>query len=235
MIKKDLYVLLIEDNPADANLIIELLDQSNLINFEVIWSNKLQDGLNKLKSQTFDTILLDLSLPDSWGIETLLETLEKTQSIPIIVLAGEDNDMLGIKSVKKGAQDFLVKGQVDNIGLIRSIQNAIERKKMEDSIKETHQKLIESETKLIFLRDKLEQKVIERSYGLGERIKELSCLYNISKIVEDPNMILEDIFQNVIDRIPIAMKYPEITCSRIFLLMILILFSSTNSFSLGDH
>jgi len=216
MIKKVLSVLLIEDNPADANLVIELLEQSNLINFEVIWSTKLRDGLNKLKSQTFDAILLDLSLPDSWGIETLIETLKKTQNIPIIVLTGEDNDELGIKFVKKGAQDFLVKGQVNNIGLIHSIQYAIERKKMEDSLKETHQKLIESETKLLILRDKLEQKVIERSYGLGERIKELSCLYNISKIVEDPNMILEDIFQNVIDRIPIAMKYPEITCSRIF-------------------
>lgn len=216
MIKKVLNVLLIEDNPPDAYLVIELLEQSNLINFEVKWSTKLRDGLNELKSQTFDVILLDLSLPDSFGIETLLNTLEKTQNIPIIVLTGEDNDKLGIKFVKKGAQDFLIKGQVNNIRLIHSIQYAIERKKMEDSLKETHQKLIESETKLLILRDKLEQKVIERSYGLGERIKELSCLYNISKIVEDPNMILEDIFQNVIDRIPIAMKYPEITCSRIF-------------------
>ena len=216
MIKKVLNVLLIEDNPPDAYLVIELLEQSNLINFEVKWSTKLRDGLNELKSQTFDVILLDLSLPDSFGIETLLNTLEKTQNIPIIVLTGEDNDKLGIKFVKKGAQDFLIKGQVNNIRLIHSIQYAIERKKMEDSLKETHQKLIESETKLIILRDKLEQKVIERSYGLGERIKELSCLYDISKIVEQPNMTLGDIFQKVIGRIPISMKYPEITCSRIF-------------------
>ncbi|MEE9378699.1 MAG: response regulator [Candidatus Lokiarchaeia archaeon] len=207
---KPLSVLLIEDNPADANLVIELLKQSNIINFDVKWSTKLHDGLNKLKTQNFDIILLELSLPDSWGINTLFVTLEKTQNIPIIVLTGVDNDMLAINSVKKGNQDFLVKEQVDHIGLIRSIQYAIERKKLEDRLKETHQKLIESETKLLILRDRLEQKIIERSYGLGERIKQLSCLYDISKIVEQPNMTFKDVFQKVINRIPISMKYPEI-------------------------
>ncbi len=82
-------------------------------------------------------------------------------------------------------------------------------------LKETQLKLVESEIKLKTLNDRLEQKVMVRTYDLGERIKELSCLFDISKIVQQPNIMVEEAFQKIINRVPSSMQYPEITCARI--------------------
>lgn len=123
-------ILLFEDNPGDAGLIEEMLEeldeQYKLLNVET-----LEDGLDTLKNQHFDLILLDLGLPDSDGIETLLDVNNKTPKTPIIVLTGLNNEEMGTIAVKNGAQDYLIKKEIDGILLERSIRYAITRKKSE--------------------------------------------------------------------------------------------------------
>ena len=128
---KKLKILIIEDNPADARLIKEALAEGNGGAYNLKYADSLSDGLKMISENTFDIILLDLSLPDSASLETITSISEKNKDIPLIILTGTDNLEIAIKSLSMGAQDYLVKGQFDGNGLIRSIRYAIERKKIE--------------------------------------------------------------------------------------------------------
>ena len=97
-------------------------------------SERLNEALSVLKEQTFDVILLDLGLPDSDGINTFLRIYNKNPLIPIIILTGLNDETIWSYAVKKGAQDFLVKGQIEGRLLQSTIQYSIERKKAEDKI-----------------------------------------------------------------------------------------------------
>ncbi len=215
MKKKNIKVLLIGGHPNDANSIIELLKQAEINNHQVIYVERLQNSRIAVIEQNFDIILLDLSQDNGHGIENLLNTVEIAPNIPIIALDDDKSEEMAIQSIISGAQDFLIKDKLDCENLSRSILYSIERKKAEHILKKLQRKLINSEAKLIVYKDKLEQKAFERTYDLGERIKELSCLYDISKIVEQPNISIEKILRKVVKRIPSSTQYPEIACSRI--------------------
>ena len=105
-------VLLVEDNPGDARLIQEFLFEANRGSFEIEVAGKLFEALEALSARTFNVVLLDLSLPDSSGLDTLTRTNADAPQVPIIVLTGLDDDMLAIEAVRRGAQDYLVKGQI---------------------------------------------------------------------------------------------------------------------------
>jgi two-component system sensor histidine kinase UhpB len=124
-------VLLIEDNKGDSALILEMLKKSETAQFELIHTQRLKSGLSLLEKEKFDLILLDLGLPDSEGLKSFKVTLKKNPTIPIIILTGLANEEIGIKSIKYGAQDYLVKGEFNGKLLVRAIQYAIERKKLE--------------------------------------------------------------------------------------------------------
>ncbi len=138
-----LKVLLVEDNSADAHLIRLLLnkqkERSKTIppNFEVLHVDRLSAGFAFLEQIDVDVILLDLSLPDSHGVETFEKTIEKAPQIPIIVLSGLDDESVAVKSMQLGAQDYLVKGKIEGDLLERSIRYAIERQLL---ITELHRK-----------------------------------------------------------------------------------------------
>jgi len=136
--------LVIEDNPDDAVLIQRYLANLPNVIYNVTHVNLLAKGLELLKSVLFDVVLLDLGLPDGpGGLSTFEVVYSHSSHIPIIVLTGHDDDASAIESVQKGAQDYLVKGQVTGTLLGRSIRYAIERKKMltqlENSAKEIKQ------------------------------------------------------------------------------------------------
>jgi PAS domain S-box-containing protein len=128
-------ILLIEDNLGDAGLIEEMLEEFADFPYELKNVKTLQEGLSLLEERPFDIIMTDLRLPDSDGINTFLDIHAKTSRIPIIILTALYNEKIGIDAVKEGAQDYLVKGQVDGRLLKRSIQYSIERKKAEEKIK----------------------------------------------------------------------------------------------------
>jgi len=131
---KKVEILLFEDNPGDADLIEEMLEEFADFPYKLKNVETLNEGLNLLKERPFDVILSDLRLPDSDGIDTFLDIHGINSHIPIIILTGMNDEKIGIDAVKKGAQDYLVKGQVDGRLLNRSIRYSIERKKAEDKI-----------------------------------------------------------------------------------------------------
>jgi len=123
--------LLIEDDLDDALLIQRYLTGSPRVIYKVTHVDRLVDGLKILNSISFDVILLDLGLPDApAGIKTFEKAYAHASSIPIIVLTGYDDDTIAVESVQKGAQDYIVKGQVTGSMLGRAIRYAIERRKL---------------------------------------------------------------------------------------------------------
>ncbi len=131
MNNKPIKVLLIEDNIGDYQIILRMLDKSENTKFELTHVPRLNTGLKLLQNGIFDVILLDLGLPDCQGLKSFQVTLKKHPSIPIIILTGLANEETGINAIKYGAQDYLVKGEFNGKLLVRAIQYAIERKKVE--------------------------------------------------------------------------------------------------------
>jgi signal transduction histidine kinase len=128
---KILKILLIEDNPGDARLIEEMLKETGL-RFKLEWADKLSSGIDLIRSNGFDVILSDLGLPDSQGLGTLAKLIEINSQAPVIVLTGLRDDATSIEALKEGAQDYLVKGQINDILLARTINYAVERKKAQE-------------------------------------------------------------------------------------------------------
>jgi DNA-binding response OmpR family regulator len=127
MSDEPIKILLVEDDPGDSLLLREALSEADTLLFKLDQAKSLEEAISFLAKKNFDIILLDLSLPDEQGLDTLLRILERSPGIPIIVLTGINDEMLSLKSVQSGAQDYLVKGQVDGNLLSRSIRYAIER------------------------------------------------------------------------------------------------------------
>lgn len=133
--EKRISILLIEDNPGDVRILREMLKESGITQFALEPVDRLETGLERLRTGIFDMLLLDLGLPDSQGLDTLARVREQVPAIPIVVLTGLANTEVGLKAIQQGAQDYLVKGQVDSGDLVRTIRYAIERKKAEEQIK----------------------------------------------------------------------------------------------------
>jgi two-component system phosphate regulon sensor histidine kinase PhoR len=132
-------ILLIEDNPADARLLREMLVEIRDAPFELEWVERLSAGLERLTKGDVDAVLLDLSLPDSQGLETFLRVQAQAPHVPITVLSGLDDAALALQAVREGAQDYLVKGKIDGNLLVRAIRYAIERKRIEEALRESLQ------------------------------------------------------------------------------------------------
>ncbi len=132
-------VLLIEDNPGDARLLREMLVEIGDAPFKLEWVDQLSKGLDRLTGGDIDAVLLDLSLPDSQGLDTFIQVHTQAPHIPITVLTGLDDTTLAVKAVREGAQDYLVKGKIDGNLLARAIRYAIERKRTEEALRESLQ------------------------------------------------------------------------------------------------
>ncbi len=127
-------VLLVEDNPGDVELIREALSEVRIAPFEIDVADRLGSALSRLTSEpVVDVVLLDLGLPDSAGIETLLELKRVAPSVPVVVLTGRNDEALAVRALQEGAQDYLVKGKGDGDVVARSIRYAIERQRAESA------------------------------------------------------------------------------------------------------
>ena len=136
MSQEPIRILLIEDNPADANLVERYLeDEPEGSVFELEWIDRVGEGRDRLTEGEHDLVLLDLSLPDSSGYETFESVRSVAGSTPIVVMTGEDDDRQALQAMRDGAQDYLVKDRVDADILVRSIRYAIERKRVEEALR----------------------------------------------------------------------------------------------------
>lgn len=127
-------VLLIEDNPGDARLIEIMIRRDGADLFEIEHVDRLEAGLRRLSEGGIGIVLCDLSLPDSHGLDTFAQLHAQTPNVPIIVLSGLNDTTLAVQAVHEGAQDYLVKGQVDSPLLVRSMRYAIERMRMSEQL-----------------------------------------------------------------------------------------------------
>lgn len=145
-------VLLVEDNPGDARLFAELVKETRAGQWKLTHVDRLASALDRLGQQAFDVILLDLSLPDAEGLDTLIRAHTEAPKVPIVVLTGHDDEALAVKAVRAGAQDYLVKGRVDGDLLVRSIRYATERGRAIEALErreEHYRSLIENSMDLI--------------------------------------------------------------------------------------
>ena len=158
-------VLLIEDNPGDTRLIREMLAEDDTTAFRLVCVDRLSRALECLTEERPVLVLLDLSLPDSQGLETFSRVSTHSPNVPIIVLTGNDDQTLALNSVKAGAQDFLVKGRINSDLLVRAMRYAIERKRYQEEIE--HQANYDSLTGLAnrqLLNDRLRQSVFAQRH-----------------------------------------------------------------------
>lgn len=159
-------VLLIEDNEEHVAFLRQLLATSESAQFELHTAGDVQHGIDRLKDGGIQLILLDLTLPDSDGLETFIRVMEAAPDIPLIVLSGLSDVALAIETVQLGAQDYLVKGHVDNHLLVRAMQYAIERKRAQLLLKRANDNLeirVRERTEaLVQTNARLQQEIAER-------------------------------------------------------------------------
>jgi signal transduction histidine kinase/DNA-binding response OmpR family regulator len=167
-------VLLVEDNDDDALLIRESLSETTL---EIERVERLSTALAQLARGNFDAVLLDLSLPDAWGLDTIRRLRHEAAAVPIVVLTGLNDEETAMRAVEEGAQDYLFKAQTDGHLLARSLRYAIQRHRAEETLKERNRELLIlqkiSETILgsldlkAVLEKILEETMVSDSFDLG--------------------------------------------------------------------
>lgn len=149
-------VLLVEDSPTDVLLLREALVRSSEVSFQIVHVEFLRAALDHLtrtedsaSPESADVVLLDLGLPDSDGLETFLILQRHAPALPVVVLTGLADETLGIRAVQEGAQDYLVKGQVEGRMLVRAVRYAIERRHAEETVRQYAERLEHLSRKLL--------------------------------------------------------------------------------------
>jgi len=136
------HVLLIEDNPGDADLVrLRLVEADSGV--EVSSVNRLADGLAFMAKESPSVVLLDLNLPDSRGADTFRKVLEKAPGVPVVILSGQDDEALAMKALHQGVQDYLVKGDITSSHLERAMRYAIERQALLRTLEISRQQQLE--------------------------------------------------------------------------------------------
>jgi diguanylate cyclase (GGDEF)-like protein/PAS domain S-box-containing protein len=127
-------LLLIEDNPGDARLFLEMFNEAGLNNTEFKHMETVGEAEKYLAEHAVDIILLDLGLPDAQGLEAVRRVCAAAPHVPLVVLTVSDDESLAAQALQVGAQDYLIKGQIEPRGLVRALRHAAERKIMEDAL-----------------------------------------------------------------------------------------------------
>lgn len=133
-------ILLIEDNPADAYRLIEMLEEIDDPEWRITQVSRLNLAIKELNNNYFDIMLSDLSLPDSHGLNTIIRLHSAEPNVPIVVLSGLDDKELSLQAVAKGAQDYLVKDKITPEVLLRTMRYAIERGQIFKQLQESEQR-----------------------------------------------------------------------------------------------
>ena len=135
MSKKSIKILLlVEDNPGDARLLREMFNELGLHRTELTHVECMSDAEKHLSEHAVDIIVLDLGLPDAQGLGAVRRAHAAAPHVPLVVLTGLDDESLAAEALQEGAQDYLIKGQIDARGLLRALRYAIERKTMEEAL-----------------------------------------------------------------------------------------------------
>lgn len=190
-------ILIVEDNPADLFLLEEMLMSCRLVINQIHSAYRLQDAMDLLQHVEVDCILLDLSLPDSFGIETLDSLRRVNQCIPVIILTGLSDSDVALNALNRNAQDYLVKGEFNTNLLVKSIEYSFERKKIEERIRiseERYRQMFYINPFPMWVNDEVSLKILEvnnaalQTYGYS-REEFLSLTLNDILVTPDPSLL----------------------------------------------
>src|SRR6185437_7690161 len=135
-------VLLIEDNPGDADLVrLRLTEGKNHVDVSCV--NRLSDGLASIENTPPTVVLLDLNLPDRHGSETFRKLLDQAPGVPVVIPSGQDDEVLAMKAIHQGVQDYLIKADLTSRSLERSMRYAVERQSLLRSLEMSRKQQIE--------------------------------------------------------------------------------------------
>lgn len=127
-------ILLVEDNPGDAQLVEIMLTEPSSFHFRLTINANMQDAVETVTNEEVDVVLLDMSLPDGEGIENINRLKSRMPSLPIVVMTGREDDEFALAALKAGAEDYLLKGQINESQLSRALRYSIERKNLQEQI-----------------------------------------------------------------------------------------------------
>jgi len=196
MTERPIRVLLVEDDEDDFVVTRALLAEVSSPRFELTWSRTLDGGLARLGRDALDIVLLDLSLPDSQGWDTFQRVRKTVPRLPVILLTGLNDETMGVRAVQKGAQDYLVKDQIDRPQLVRAIRYAIERKEGEEQLRRYQNELEELVTqrtaKLITANKQLEREIVERKEAEAEAHETRQYLETVIMTSHDGIVVVDD-------------------------------------------
>jgi response regulator RpfG family c-di-GMP phosphodiesterase len=186
MIPEHLKVLLIEDNPSDVTLLKNYL-ANHCSSLYVEVCQRLSEAKNFLGQgkPEFDVILLDLGLPDSEGLDTFTRLQQQAPKIPIVVLSGLEDEELAIRTVREGAQDYLVKGKLIGDLLMRSLLYAVERMRARETLRQARDDLLQRTAELASANQTLKEMVSQVS-AAGDAVRKSlrGIIRTISLIIE---------------------------------------------------
>lgn len=212
MTTDQIRILLIEDNPSDQRLIEEMFRQVQDLACHLELCNLLAEGMKRLEQKDIDVVLLDLSLPDSTGLETLVQVYEHFPEVPIIVLTGFDDAQTGLQAVQSGAQDYLIKDEVNSSLLIRSARYAIERHRIEKTLRKREEEyrsliddvfdnaaeavfILDKDCKIVWLNEAAENYFgVARENVLGQDKREF-IRQHMSQVIENPDLFAETLLR----------------------------------------
>jgi len=186
-----LRVLIVEDDPDMASMLKMLLERKFSVTVEI--AEDCASAREKFKSKTFDIITLDYQLPDGDGLGLLGEINEMEGLPPVIMVTGHGDEQTAVESFKQGASGYVVKDKRLSTLLPDAVEHAL------------------SEMKLRRAEERQEELLLH----LGERVKELTCLYGLSAIAGRPGISLEEILKEAVELIPPSWQYPDITCAKL--------------------
>jgi CheY-like chemotaxis protein/putative methionine-R-sulfoxide reductase with GAF domain len=181
-------VLLVEDNPSDAALLRAMLEEVASEQYETQWVTTASQAVDVALRQLFDVVLLDLSLPDSQGLETIQKLHAALPATPIVVLSGLSDEQVSMEAVQHGAQDYLVKGSASARSLARAIRYALDRKRAERALRQA--------------RDDLDLKVRLRTSELRHANQSLRMLGHCGEAIihaDDEPTLLQDICRLIVE------------------------------------
>jgi two-component system, cell cycle sensor histidine kinase and response regulator CckA len=138
-------LLVVEDSPGDARLLREMVSEHSSLNTVVTHVESMSEAEAHLSGSAVDVIVLDLGLPDAQGLDAVRRVRAAAPHVPLVVLTGQDDELLAAGALREGAQDYLIKGQIDSRGLLRALRYASERKLMDDAHKASENELLQAQ------------------------------------------------------------------------------------------